>query len=325
MKVLFYGFRHSHIYGIYKELLDSAETEILACVEENAAAREAATAALGISFDDCSYDEWLNCSELEAVVLGGCYGDRGKAAIKALEKGKHVVADKPLCTSLSELSKIRKLSKKKGLKVQCVFELRYLPAVIKAKEVLDDGRLGRVKNISFTGQHCLNYGTRPSWYFEDGKHGGTLNDLAIHGIDLVKHLTGLTIEKVNAARVWNNYAAAEPKFLDSAMFMATLTGGVGLIADTSYSAPSQVFSMPTYWDFKIWCERGLLTFNYTDGAVRLYEEGVEGVTRLEGTSLTRTAYTDFLDEVRSGSRAITESVLSSTETALKLQACAKEK
>ena len=36
------------------------------------------------------------------------------------------------------------------------------------------------------------YGTRPN-YFEEGKHGGTINDIAIHGIDLYRISTGLTV------------------------------------------------------------------------------------------------------------------------------------
>ena len=36
------------------------------------------------------------------------------------------------------------------------------------------------------------------WYFEEGKHGGTINDIAIHGIDLVRYLTGKNVTKIGA-------------------------------------------------------------------------------------------------------------------------------
>ena len=63
------------------------------------------------------------------------------------------------------------------------------------------------------------YGRRPDWYFEKGKHGGVINDLAIHGIDLVRLFTDSDVEQVLSARSWNFYANEEPAFLDSAQFM----------------------------------------------------------------------------------------------------------
>lgn len=91
-------------------------------------------------------------------------------------------------------------------------------------------------------------------------HGGTINDIAIHGIDLLYHLAGLSVTQVDGVRTWNSYADREPDFKDSAVFMARLNDGIQLLADVSYCGPSQVFSMPTYWNFKFWCKKGMLTF-----------------------------------------------------------------
>ena len=37
----------------------------------------------------------------------------------------------------------------------------------------------------FTAQHPLLYGTRAKWYFEEGKHGGSINDIGVHAVTLV--------------------------------------------------------------------------------------------------------------------------------------------
>ena len=201
--------------------------------------------------DDGNYEEWRN-KDIDIVAICDKYGERGATAIQALRAGKHIISDKPLCTSLEELEEIEKIVKQSNVKVGCMLDLRNMPTINRARELLRDGRLGRVRNISFTGQHCIDYKNRPSWYFEEGMHGGTINDLAIHGVDIVRDITGLEITEIDGVRTWNAYAVKNPEFKDCAVFMARLSNGAELLADVSYSAPSQVFTMPTYWNFEIW-------------------------------------------------------------------------
>lgn len=318
MKLLFYGFQHGHMDGLYKLAQNTDGIEIVACVEEDEKAREAVSKRLGVCFSEGCYEEWLQ-KEVDIVAIGGKYGNRGKAAIMALKAGKHVISDKPVCTSLEELQQIEALAKEKHLKVACMLDLRYLASAGKAREILRSGRLGEVRNISFTGQHCIDYAHRPSWYFEEGMHGGTVNDLAIHGLDLVRDLTSLELAKVDGIRTWNAYAYKNPEFKDCAVFMARLSNGAELLADVSYSAPSQVFSMPTYWNFQFWCEKGMLTFNLIDSHVTIYEEGVTEPQILEGIAPNSDYLQDLMKEITSGTDAGTKSVIDSTRTALLIQ------
>ena len=318
MKIIFYGFQHSHIFGLYKMLKQRTDVEIVACLEEDAFKREELAKEYDIICDKRGYDFWL-MQDVDVVAIGLKYGERGEAIIKALEAGKHVISDKPICTSREQLHKITSLVKENGTKVACMLDLRYQNSTQIVKGLLKTKQLGDVKNISFTGQHCLDYAHRPSWYFEKGMHGGTINDIAIHGIDLVLYLTGLKIKKIYAARCWNSYAYNNPDFKDCATFMAELENGCGLIADVSYSAPSQVFSMPTYWDFKIWCQKGLIHFNATKSLVDVYQEGEEKVISLQKTVSVGDYFTDFVNEIKNNGTEITESVLLSTNQTLCVQ------
>lgn len=318
MKILFNGFQHGHVDLLYRQALKMPGLEIAACLEEDGRAAAAAGQRLGLKIDGDSYDTWLQ-RDIDIVVIGGKYGQRGQAVIKALRAGKHVISDKPLCTDIKEINEIEKISEENCVKIGCMLDLRDLPCVGRAREILREKRLGEVRSISFNGQHCIDYGHRPAWYFEEGMHGGTINDLAIHGIDLVRELTSLEVEKVDGARTWNSYAVKNPDFRDSAVFMARLTNGAELLADVSYSAPNQVFSMPTYWNFKIWCERGLLTFHYTDSRVTVYEEGVPEPQILEGILPEKGYFERFIEEIMRNSDIVTRSVIESTRTALRIQ------
>ena len=178
MNLAFAGFRHSHIIGLYNTAKNSADVVITGCFEEDENALENAKKN-GIEFTYNSYNEILNDVNVDAVAIGDYYGKRGSMIIEALKAGKHIICDKPLCTSLSELAEIEKLTKEKNLKVSCMLDLRYLPQIPKVIDLINNGEIGEVATISFTGQHHLDYGNRPGWYFEEGKHGGTINDISI--------------------------------------------------------------------------------------------------------------------------------------------------
>lgn len=278
MKLAFAGFRHDHIVDQYLMALGCEDICVTGAFEENDEVRAKVRAMYNVKFPYQSYEELLADPEVEAVAIGDYYGRRGSLAIQALEHGKHVFVDKPLCTDLAELEQIKKLSEEKGLCVGCVLVLRYMSQVQKAKELIQKGEIGDVKIISFTGQHCLNYQRRPKWYFEEGKHGGTINDIAIHGIDLVRMITGKDVTSVNHAMQWNAFASQAPQFKDCAQFSAMM-GDTVLTADVSYAAPKYEGVLPTYWNFRFWGTKGMMSFNRTErNVIHLYRNTEEIIT-----------------------------------------------
>ena len=322
MKVLFYGFQHGHILSLYEKVRVHEELEIVACAEDDEKKREELSTSRGISFASGSFTELL-LGDFQIVAIGDKYGKRGAAVIKALQAGKHVIVDKPLCTSLSELCEIEALSREKNLKVGCMFELRASKGAYILEDILKSKRYGELKSVMFTGNHSVDYAHRPSWYFDEGMHGGTINDIAIHAVDLLIHLTGLEFTKVNAARTWNAFADKTPSFMDSAIFMAELSDGAAVVGDVSYSAPaSQVFRMPTYWDFKFWCKNALVQYSHTKDEVTVYEEGKREPEILDSDMRGTDYLESFLSDIKEDKRDFTEEVLLSSRQALWLQECA---
>jgi predicted dehydrogenase len=298
MKIAIIGCRHGHIFSLYQLIKESDRAEFAGAFEADAAAREAAEKNQGMTFPYTSVEQVLADKTVDAVALGDYYGARGAQAIAALRAGKHVIADKPLCTSLTELCEIERLAKEKGLSVGIMLDLRYHKNVLTAKQLIADGVLGAIHNIQFGGQHPLQYGTRPAWYFEEGKHGGVINDIAIHGIDLLTYLTGNTVEKINAARTYNAYATEVPHFLDCGQLMLTLSGGAGVLADVSYSAPNKMgYSYPYYWEFHIWGERGMISFNYNSEGVTLCTADADAPVVVPAVEPFGNVLDAFLDDI----------------------------
>ena len=267
INIAFAGLRHGHIFALYNEALKNPAYHILGAFEENEDARRAAEEK-GLVCNYSSLDALLADEMVDAVALGGCYGERGRVAIRALRAGKHVIADKPLATSLEELSQIEQEAGRKQKKVSCMFTMRYDAKINGAKKLFESGALGEIAAISFGGQHPLQYGRRPDWYFEENMHGGVINDIAIHGLDALAYAFGIKADKINAARCWNKMAQSEPKFLDCAQFMLTAENGAGIIADVSYAIPDGIeFKLPYYWQFYVWGTKGVLSFSHRTAGV----------------------------------------------------------
>lgn len=317
MNLAFAGFRHSHIMSLYTAALEHKNVNIVGCFEENQAECIATDA---VKFTYTSYEDVLNDARVDAIAIGDYYAKRGQMVIDALKAGKHVICDKPICTTLEELDTIEALIAKTGLKVCPMLDLRYMPQIAVVKQMLSEGSLGDVVNASFTGQHFLDYGNRPGWYFEDGKHGGTINDIAIHGVDIVRYLTGKNLTKVNCARTWNAFANKAPSFPDCAQFMAEFEN-TSVMADVSYAAPKYGMKLPTYWEFTLWCTNGMLRFRYADNLLQVYTDKEECI---ECPPTPIVLLDDFMADI-AGKNSLLEcgDLLKSQRQALKIQACAK--
>lgn len=270
IKTAFAGFEHPHMLGLYNDLNNNllfSNTDLYETDEDiKRKAQEK-----GINFNITDYDELLKNPETDVVAIGSHYTARGKMIIKALKAGKHIIADKPLCTSMEELDEIKKIAEEKNLAVCLLLSLRKSSSILGALNAVRNGDLGKINNIIFEGEHPLMYGERANWYFEKGKHGGVINDIAIHGIDIVRLLTNSDIDRVVGAREWNFYAKYVPEFFDSAQFMLTLEDRTGVIADVSYSAPDEYgYSHPSYWHFRLFGEKGMLDFKDGSDNIMLY-------------------------------------------------------
>lgn len=320
MKIAFAGFRHGHIWALYNSAVSNPEIEVVGCFEEDSSAREAAEQKIGKRFEFGSFDEILQNPRIDTVAIGDYYAKRGSLAIASLKAGKHVICDKPICTSLCELDEIERISREKGLQVSCMLDLRYIPHTAKAKEIIKSEILGKINIISFTGQHPLSYGSRPKWYFEEGKHGGTINDIAIHGIDLLRYLLGRDITEVEYAKTWNAFAEKEPSFKDCGQFIAKM-GDITINADVSYSAPRYSI-LPTYWRFEFWGTEAMMSFCLAEKKIDIYGKEHK-VIELEDSSSE--FLRDMLLEIK-GEKTVLgrDDILKSQRQVLEIQKAADE-
>ncbi|NLG29213.1 MAG: Gfo/Idh/MocA family oxidoreductase [Chloroflexi bacterium] len=326
LRLAFLGFRHGHAYSLYRDAANCPDVTIVGACEEDPAARQQAEAE-GVKITYADGEFMLDDLACDAVVLGDYFGRRGGQAVRALQAGLHVLADKPLCTHLEELDWIERLARERGLKVGLALTLRDMGQFSGARDLVRGGAIGQVLAVGFGGQHPLNRGQRPGWYFEPGKHGGTINDIAIHGVDAIRWVTGLEFASVQAARCWNALVPDAPGFGDGAQMLLSLANHAGVVGDVSYFAPSGAgYSIPQYWRMTLWGSEGVLETSATAKELSLVARTDKEPRQLaQGADSPAGYLRSFLRDVRGESAPgdlDTAQVLRSTRVTLQVQRAA---
>ena len=140
-------------------------------------------------------DEDILINDPEIDIIDICTPNiyHAKTIRKALAAGKHVYCEKPLCVSGAEAAELADLAQKSGRICTMVFNNRHIAPVMRAAELIREGRIGRV--LSFSAEYLHNSCTdvcRPAGWKQnrDICGGGVLFDLGSHAIDLIYSLCG---------------------------------------------------------------------------------------------------------------------------------------
>ncbi|NSW89576.1 MAG: Gfo/Idh/MocA family oxidoreductase [Firmicutes bacterium] len=113
-----------------------------------------------------------------------------EVTIKALEKGFHVLCEKPMARTSKECRQMIEAAKKNGEKLMIGQCLRFWPEYEILKEYVDSGKFGKV-----TGAYFYRGGGSPIWSYQNwllqkDKSGGCLLDQHIHDVDMINWLFG---------------------------------------------------------------------------------------------------------------------------------------
>jgi predicted dehydrogenase len=113
--------------------------------------------------------------------------------IDALKAGKHIYCDKPLALNLEEAREIWEVACHAQTIHQMTFNYRFIPAMLRAKQLADAGFLGRLYQFRVAYLHSSYIDpNRPiTWRVQKEKSGGGASfDLGSHVIDLIRYLLG---------------------------------------------------------------------------------------------------------------------------------------
>jgi len=147
----------------------------------------AAKHGIGLSF--ASYQELADCSDVDAIYVSTPHPFHAENALMALQSGKHVLVEKPFTLNALEASEVVAVAENRGLVVLEAMWTRWLPHMVRLREIIRAGTIGEVTTLIADHTQCL-----PS----DPKHrinapelgGGALLDLGIYPISFAWDLFG---------------------------------------------------------------------------------------------------------------------------------------
>ncbi len=146
------------------------------------------------------WGELLAREDVDAVSVTGPNFIHRDVTVAAARAGKHVWVEKPVGRGLAETQQVAEAVAAAGVAGTVGFNYRNVPAVTAARELVAEGRLGRVEHVEV--RLLADYSAHPqgalSWRFQDEWAGsGVLGDLVSHGADLARHVVGEITELVS--------------------------------------------------------------------------------------------------------------------------------
>jgi predicted dehydrogenase len=156
-----------------------------------------------------SLDEILDDPAVHLVAAAAIPNLRGALGCRVMEAGKDYFTDKTPFTTLDQLDDAKAVTARTGRKYACYFSERlHVESAMYATDLVQQGAIGKVIQVSGFGPHRLNAPSRPEWFFKKEQYGGILCDIGSHQFEQFLTFSGATDATVTNAAV-GNYANPE--------------------------------------------------------------------------------------------------------------------
>ena len=144
-----------------------------------------------------SYDELYASKEIDAVYIATTHNFHFEQALKCLQNGKAVLCEKPVTVNDKEFKVLMELSKNKKLFFMEAIWTYFLPAIFKARQWMDEGKIGKLKVIQADFAFAMEKILEGRLY-NPMLAGGSLLDLGIYPIALAYYFTNKEPLKITA-------------------------------------------------------------------------------------------------------------------------------
>jgi predicted dehydrogenase len=242
------GRNHARVYSEMPqaELVGVADVDL---VNAQAVARRCGCPA----YDD--YQRLLDEQRPDAVSIVVPTVDHYEVGLQVIERGIHLLLEKPLSFTLEEGRALIAAAARSGLRLMVGHIERFNPAVIALKDHLAEGTLGRVFQID-----AHRNGPFPARV----RDVGVVIDLAVHDLDIMRYVTGSEIVRVYAETQRQIHSQHED-----------LVSGMVRLADGSIGNLTTNWLTPTkIRELYVTGERGMFRVDYLTQDLYFYENAI---------------------------------------------------
>ena len=193
------------------------------------------------------YTELLKDPDINLIGISTQHNSHAKFVIEALEAGKSVYCEKPLCLTLEELEKIEAVYKKSPGELFVGLNRRHAPLIKQIKKEMKTDKIPAVYD------YIANAGFIPEnhWTQDESKGGGRIIGEAIHFIDTIMYLDGSELTDLKVSFADNSGYSKKDNAIISLKFSS---GAIGTIIYTSMGSKKypkeqlRVFSNGTIYE-----------------------------------------------------------------------------
>ena len=192
-----YGFMgkvHSNAYRQVKAFFDGrVEPRMKILCGRTAEAVKKAAGRYGWEESCTDWREVISRNDVDLIDISTPGDSHHPIALAAAEAGKVVLCEKPLANTLPQAEEMFRAVTRAGVLHMICHNYRKVPAVVLARRLIADGRLGRIYH--FRGTYLQDWLVAPEyprvWRLDKNQAGsGTLGDILSHSLDLARYLVG---------------------------------------------------------------------------------------------------------------------------------------
>lgn len=222
---------------------------------------------------------------VQAVIHAGPNDLHARASIAAVDRGLHVLCEKPLARDALEAAQMRDAAVRAGVVHMTGYNYRFTPAIAMARRLIEAGDIGRIYHFRarFCDESMVEPSTPHGWRHSRARAGsGSIGDLAAHAIDLARHLVGEIAAVSAASRIFIDRRPAPgggqaPVDVEDAVeaILEFENGAVGTLEASTFCVGRK-----NLFTFELNGERGSVAWNLerlNELEVYLPDRGVDGV------------------------------------------------
>lgn len=136
-----------------------------------------------------AYQELANDPEVDLVYIATPHAMHRENSLMCLDAGKAVICEKPFAINASEASSVIERAREKGLFLMEAMWSRYIPAIIKLRELLAENTLGNVQLMIAGGAYIPDFDST-FYLFRPELGGGVLLDSGIYLVSMASMIFG---------------------------------------------------------------------------------------------------------------------------------------
>jgi predicted dehydrogenase len=196
------------IAGAFASDLRTAGLDLVAVGSRSQESADAFAARFDIARAHPSYEALVADPDVDIVYVSTPHPMHHDNARLALEAGKHVLVEKALTLNRAQAEDLQRLAAERGLLVMEAMWTRYLPHMIRIREIIAEGTLGEIRAVS--ADHTQLISSDPAHRLNDlALGGGALLDLGIYPVSFVWDVLGAPVSVKAVGRLVETGADSE--------------------------------------------------------------------------------------------------------------------